>query len=140
MTHKLTNKDAWLKLFENNDTALVAAITLCQRFCPEDPSLTDAQSDFIIEKKHWLYEHANDELVSIVDEGTTTISVQEYNNEIYPLLNKAECFVANLNHALDKSDDNAKMQCRVIGWDDETQQLLRKLIHEYRENVKKHIR
>ena len=56
------------------------------------------------------------------------------------MINKAECFVANLNHALDKSDENAKMQCRVIGWDEETQSLLRKLINDYREEVKKKIR
>lgn len=138
--HKLTNKDAWLQLFATNDTALVAAITLCQRFGPTDPTLTDSQADFIIEKKKWLYQNADDELVSIVDENVDTISVQQYNNEVYPKINKADCFVANLNHALDKSDENAKMQCRVIGWDDETQQLLRTLIHEYREDVKKKIR
>ncbi len=138
--HKLTNKDAWLQLFATNDTALVAAITLCQRFGPTDSTLTDSQADFIIDKKKWLYQNADDELVSIVDENVETITVQQYNNEVYPMINKAESFVANLNHALDKSDDNAKMQCRVIGWDDETQQLLRKLLNEYRENVKKSIR
>ena len=138
--HILTNKDAWLQLFATNDTALVAAITLCQRFGPTDPVLNDSQADFIIEKKKWLYQDADDELVSIVDENVDTITVQQYNNEIYPKINKADCFVANLNHALDKSDDNAKMQCRVIGWDDETQQLLRKLLNEYREDIKKKIR
>ena len=138
--HKLTNKDAWLQLFATNDTALVAAITLCQRFGPTDPVLNDSQADFIIEKKTWLYQNADDEFVSIVDENIDTISVQQYNNEVYPRINKAECFVANLNHALDKSDENAKMQCRVIGWDDETQQLLRKLLNDYKENVKKSIR
>ena len=138
--HKLTNKDAWLQLFATNDTALVAAITLCQRFGPTDPTLNDSQADFIIDKKKWLYQSADDELVSIVDENVDTITVQQYNNEIYPKINKADCFVANLNHALDKSDENAKMQCRVIGWDDETQQLLRKLLNEYREDVKKKIR
>lgn len=138
--HKLTNKNAWLQLFATNDTALVAAITLCQRFGPTDPTLTDAQTDFIIDKKKWLYQSADDALVAIVDENVKTISVQEYNNEVYPKLNKAECFVANLNHALQKSDENAQMQCRVIGWDDETQALLRKLINDYREEVKKTIR
>lgn len=138
--HKLTNKDAWLKLFENNDTALVAAITLCQRFGPQDPTLTDSQTDYIIEKKKWLYQPANDELVSIIDGDSKTISVKEYNEEYYPRINKAECFVANLNHALQKSDENAQMQCRVIGWDEETQKLLRMLLEKYREDVKKTIR
>ena len=138
--HKLTNKDAWLQLFATNDTALVAAITLCQRFGPNDLVLNDSQTDFIIKKKKWLYQNADDELVSIVDENVDTITVQQYNNEVYPKISKAECFVANLNHALDKSDENTKMQCRVIGWDDETQQLLRKLLNDYKENIKKSIR
>ena len=138
--HKLTNKDAWLKLFETNDTALIAAITLCQRFGFTDPTLTDSQADYIIEKKKWLYQHADDKLVSVVDGDSKTISVKEYNNEIYPKINKAECFVANLDHALQKSDENAQMQCRVVGWDEETKQLLRMLLAKHKEDVKKQIR
>jgi hypothetical protein len=138
--HKLTNKDAWLQLFATNDNALIAAITLCQRFAPTDPTLTDAQAEYIAEKKQWLYQDANDEFVAIVDEKVDTITVQQYNNEIYPALNKADCFLANLDHALQKSDENARMQCRVVGWDDETKKLLRTLIEKYREDVKKKIR
>ena len=74
------------------------------------------------------------------DEDLDSISIQEYNEKIYPLLTKAECFVANLNHALDKSDDNAKMQCRVIGWDEEAQKLLRSLLQNYRKEIKKKVR
>lgn len=138
--HKLTNKDAWLQLFATNDTALIAAITLCQRFGPKEPELTDAQAEYIAEKKKWLYESANDELVAIVDENVDTITVQQYNNEIYPALNKADCFLANLDHALQKSDENARMQCRVVGWDEDTKKLLRKLVEKHREEVKKKIR
>ena len=138
--HKLTNKDAWLQLFATNDTALVAAITLCQRFGPTDPILTDSQADYIIEKKKWLYQDANDELVSIVDENVSTISVQEYNEQVYPALNKADLFLANLDHALQKSDDNARMQCRLVGWDEDTKNLLRRLVEDYRKEVKKTIR
>lgn len=138
--HKLTNKDAWLQLFATNDTALVAAITLCQRFGPTDPTLTDTQADYIIDKKQWLYQSADDELVSIVDENVETITVQQYNNEIYPAINKADCFLANLDHALQKSDENARMQCRVVGWDEDTKKLLRMLLKKYREDIKKTIR
>lgn len=138
--HKLTNKDAWLQLFATNDNALIAAITLCQRFGPTDPTLTDAQAEYIAEKKKWLYQDANDEFVAIVDEKVDTITVQQYNNEIYPALNKADCFLANLDHALQKSDENARMQCRVVGWDEETKKLLRTLVEQYREDVKKKIR
>ena len=69
--HKLTNKDAWLQLFATNDTALVAAITLCQRFGPTDPTLTDTQADFIIDKKKWLYQNADDELVPLLFSSIT---------------------------------------------------------------------
>ena len=43
-------------LFSTNDTALVAAITLCQRFGPTDPTLTDSQADFIIDSSKKLNE------------------------------------------------------------------------------------
>lgn len=70
---------------------------------------------------------------------TKTISIQEYNTVHYPQINKADCFVRNLNHALDKSDDNAKMQCRVIGWDDETKEILTKALELYRQDIKSKI-
>jgi hypothetical protein len=138
--HKLTNKDAWLQLFSTNDTALIAAITLCRRFGPDTLELTEAEADYIEKQKRWLYETADNNLVAIVDRKINTISVQEYNEKVYPMINKAECFVANLNHALDKSDDNAKMQCRVVGWDEETKELLQLLLAKYREDIKKTIR
>lgn len=52
------------------------------------------------------------------------MTVQEYNEKFYPQYNKACSFVNCLDHALQKSDDNARMQLAVIGWDEETRSFL----------------
>ena len=49
------------------------------------------------------------------------MTVQDYNTKFLPICNKAESFIRCLNHALEKSDDNARMQLSVIGWDKETE-------------------
>ena len=140
MTHKLTNKDAWLKLFATNDTALVAAITLCERFGPQNPELNDSQTEFIIDKKKWLYQYASDEFVSIVDGDEKMISVQEYNNKIYPQLNNASSFISCIDHAIQKSEGDAEKQFRCIGWDQETKELILKALEDYKEKIKMQIR
>ena len=140
MTHKLTNKDAWLKLFATNDTALVAAITLCERFGPQNPELNDSQTEFIIDKKKWLYQSASDEFVSIVDGDEKMISVQEYNNEIYPQLNNASSFISCIDHAIQKSEGDAENQFKCIGWNEATKQLILKALSEYQEKIKMQIR
>lgn len=48
------------------------------------------------------------------------MTIKEYNEIFYPKYNKANSFVRCMEHALQKSNDNARMQMRVIGWDDET--------------------
>jgi len=53
-TPKITKRDVWLKLFEENDTALASAIHFCERFVTMD-SLEKGQ-DFIEQKKKELYE------------------------------------------------------------------------------------
>lgn len=52
------------------------------------------------------------------------MTTPEYNKIFQPACNKAYCFVSNLEHALQKSDDNARMQLECIGWDEETKQFL----------------
>lgn len=52
------------------------------------------------------------------------MTVKEYNEIFYPLANKAFSFVNCMDHALQKSDDNARMQMRVIGWDEDTKAFL----------------
>lgn len=69
-----------------------------------------------------------------------SISIKMYNETFSPILNKAESFISNLDHALQKSDENARMQCRVIGWDDDTKSIIKAAITAYREYVKGLIR
>ena len=57
------------------------------------------------------------------------MTVHEYNNIYYPAYNKAVSFVNCLNHALEKCDDNARMQLNVIGWDEQTKNLLLHALH-----------
>ena len=52
------------------------------------------------------------------------MTVKEYNEIFYHLCNKAFSFVNCMDHALEKSDDNARMQMRVIGWDEDTKEFL----------------
>lgn len=51
------------------------------------------------------------------------MTVKEY-NEWYKKLNNAQSFIFCIDHALQKSDDNARMQFLVIGWSDEMKQFL----------------
>lgn len=52
------------------------------------------------------------------------MTVKEYNEKFYPIYNKALSFVNCIDHALQKSDDNARMQMEVIGWDENTKAFL----------------
>lgn len=52
------------------------------------------------------------------------MTVKEFNENFWPQYNKAVSFVNCMEHALQKSDDNARMQMRVIGWDKDTQKFL----------------
>lgn len=68
------------------------------------------------------------------------MTVKEYNTVYLPKIEKAESFIYCINHALDKSDDNTKMQMRVIGWDDETAKTINEaleLLHKkYQSEIK----
>ena len=52
------------------------------------------------------------------------MTIKEYNTLYYPAHNKAVSFVSCLDHALQKCDDNARMQLDVIGWDEQTKNVL----------------
>lgn len=52
------------------------------------------------------------------------MNIVEYNTIYHPAHNKAVSFVSCLDHALEKCDDNARMQLDVIGWDEQTKNLL----------------
>ena len=49
------------------------------------------------------------------------MTVKEFNENFWPQYNKACSFVNCMEHTLQKSDDNARMQMKVIGWDKDTQ-------------------
>ena len=53
------------------------------------------------------------------------MNIKDYNTKFIPIYNKACSFVNCLDHALEKSDDNARMQLKVIGWDEQTKNILR---------------
>ena len=52
------------------------------------------------------------------------MTVKEFNEQFYPQYNKALSFVNCIDRALQKSDDNARMQMKVIGWDEDTKAFL----------------
>lgn len=68
------------------------------------------------------------------------MTVKEYNTVYLPKIEKAESFIYCINHALDKSDDNAKMQMRVIGWDDETAKTINEALELLRKKYQSEIK
>ena len=64
------------------------------------------------------------------------MTAQEYNKIFYPAWNKAESFVLCFEHALQKSDDNARKQMECIGWDEETKQFLLDAIQMMKDSAK----
>lgn len=67
------------------------------------------------------------------------MTVKEYNKDFHPAYSKALSFLNCLDHALQKSDENACMQCAVIGWDEGTKAFLIKALHSYQENTKRNV-
>lgn len=66
------------------------------------------------------------------------MTVKEY-NEWCNKLNHAKSFVYCIDHALQKSDKNAKMQFRVIGWSEELKEFLDKAIECYAKEVRSQV-
>ena len=67
-------------------------------------------------------------------------TVKEYNQQFHPLYNKASSFASNVDHALQKSDENARMQMRVIGWGEDTKHIILAALDLLREKVLKSLR
>ncbi len=63
------------------------------------------------------------------------MTVKEY-NEWHRTLNHARSFVSCIDHALGKSDENAKMQFRVIGWTVELKEFLNNAIECYAKEMR----
>jgi hypothetical protein len=68
------------------------------------------------------------------------MTVKEYNEVFYPQANKAFSFVNCMDHALQKSDDNARMQMKVIGWDEDTKAFLLDAISRMQNDAKDSLR
>ena len=72
------------------------------------------------------------------------MTVSDYNKRFYPAYNRAFSFLVNVDHALSKCDDNARMQLKCIGWDEQTKAflndalsiMLEKAQESYRWNMK----
>ena len=60
----MTKRELWLKLFQENDTALACAIHLCERFVTQE-SLERGQ-DFILQKRKELTEDVDQKTIESV--------------------------------------------------------------------------
>ncbi len=62
-----------------------------------------------------------------------------YNSFFYPSLNRACSFVNCLDHALQKSGEEAKRQCEIIGWGEDTKLFLIAALKAYERSVRNRI-
>ncbi len=67
------------------------------------------------------------------------MTVQEYNNWYSKDYSKALSFLNCLDHALEKCDDNARLQLELIGYGEDTKVTLRKALEVLREFKRLHI-
>lgn len=65
------------------------------------------------------------------------MTVFDYNKYFYPAYNKAFSFLENLNHALSKCDDNARIQLECIGWDEQTKAFLKDALNKMLEEAQR---
>lgn len=64
------------------------------------------------------------------------MTIEEYNTKFYPIINNAESFVSCIDHAIEKCDDNTKMQFKVIGWNEQTKLIILDALYQYHNRVK----
>ena len=62
-----------------------------------------------------------------------------YNSFFYPSLNRARSFVNCLDHDLQKSGEEARRQCEIIGWGDDTKLFLLAALKAYDRCVRSRI-
>ena len=65
-----------------------------------------------------------------------TMTVQEYNKEFLPKIDKASCVIANMENDLRKTDDyeGAMRELTVLGWSEETKKLILTALDYYRQH------
>jgi hypothetical protein len=59
----MSNKEFWLKLLSENDTALASVIILAERFVKTE--LSEIEVLYINDKRKWLYEDAPKEKIGL---------------------------------------------------------------------------
>lgn len=62
------------------------------------------------------------------------MTVKGYNEWYSKRYNKALSFVLCIDHALEKSDDNARSQMKIIGYDDDTKAILLEALEALRKS------
>lgn len=65
------------------------------------------------------------------------MTIAEYNKQFYPKISKAYCFINNLEHAAQKTNDykETMMQLSCIGWDEKCKETIIKALECYKKSV-----
>lgn len=65
------------------------------------------------------------------------MTIKEYNKELYPKISKAYCFINNLEHAAQKTNDyeETMMLLSCIGWDDKCRETILKALECYKKSI-----
>ncbi|WP_097005260.1 hypothetical protein [Lacrimispora amygdalina] len=65
------------------------------------------------------------------------MTIREYNKQFFPKVNKAYCFISNLEHAAQKTDnyEETMKQLRCIGWDDECRETIVQALECYKKSI-----
>ena len=64
------------------------------------------------------------------------MTVNKYNNDFYPKYQKAVSFVSCIDNAIRKSGEEAKRQMSIIGWDEETKNLILEALELYNKETR----
>lgn len=65
------------------------------------------------------------------------MTVQEYNKEFLPIIDHANGFICNLEHAMQKTSDyeESMKQLQCIGWDNELKETIKTALEFYRKST-----
>lgn len=73
--------------------------------------------------------------------GGETTTIGEYNKQFYPKISKAYCFINNLEHAAQKTDnyEETMKQLSCIGWDDECKETITEALVSYKKLIREQL-
>ena len=65
------------------------------------------------------------------------MTIKEYNKQFFPKVNKAFCFISNLEHAAQKTDnyEETMKQLSCIGWDEECKETIITALEFYKNSI-----